>query len=339
MGRRESRIPGLQLLLILLPVLVLGMIVPAGLYSETPGGALAVQHRVSIPEATTYKHEGDLMLTTVSVSPHTTLTALLRAARNLNGGGELVKAVDILGPSLDPEANDREGAALMQQSKDNAVAVALKQLGYPVQVTEKGAKVLAVQAGWPAEGKLQVGDVISGVNGESVANTGDLTRLVGGAGIGREVTLQGQRNGRPLEVTITTREAEQRPGQGAVGIIIQDDVELIVPIQVNIETGNIGGPSAGLMMALSVIDVLSSDGLTGGKRVAGTGEIDPDGSVGPIGGINLKIRAAQVAGAVAFILPVDNLPEVVVEDVHIALYPVADINEALQALEQIRASE
>ncbi len=162
--------------------------------------------------------------------------------------------------------------------------------------------------------------------------------MVGAIGPGGQVTFELLRQGGSLTVTLQTRASTQSPERGAVGVVIQDKVLIgPLPLGVEIETGNIGGPSAGLMMSLAVMDVLSPESLSGGKRVAGTGEISPRGDVGPIGGINLKIRAAQEAGAVAFILPAGNLDQVEMEAVHIPIYPVADIAEALRALEEIRA--
>lgn len=331
-GEREVfRIPALQILLIILPLVILTFFVPTGIYVERPGDAVQVDNRIQIQGAQTYENPGALMLTTVSLIP----SSLLELSVALFGNSKLESEVSLLGPNPDPNRNNQIEVEAMNQSKQAAAAAALIHLGYNVSVTQEGVQVDAVAQGLPADGKLQVGDVITAVNGQPALTTAVLKNLIVGAGIGTELTLRVSRGGQYLDIALTSVENPNQPGEPVIGIADEDKVKIDLPFPVQIDTGGIGGPSAGTMMALSIIDVLTPGGMTGGKKIAGTGTIDVQGNVGAIGGINFKIKAAESAGAVAFIYPVDNESEVDKVKARIPLYPVKTLDEALQAVHAI----
>ncbi len=333
-GRHESerfRIPGLQVLLIILPLVILAFFVPTGVYMERPGNAIPVDNRVTVQGPPTYENPGALMLTTVSLIP----TSLLEMTAALFGDSKLESEVSLLGPNPDPNLNNQVELRAMDQSKQAAAAVALMYLGYSIAVTQEGVLVDAVATGLPAEGRLQEGDLITAVNGQPALTTTALKNLIVAAGIGATLTIHLTRNGQELDVTLTTAENPSQAGEPVIGIADEDKVKIDLPFPVQIDTAGIGGPSAGTMMALSVIDVLTPGGITGGKKIAGTGTIDAAGNVGPIGGINFKIRAAESAGAVAFIYPVGNDAEVDKSKAKIPLYPVKTLDEAIRAVQNI----
>lgn len=333
-GRERHRVPGLQILLIVLPLIVLGFFVPTGVYVERAGDAVPVEGRVTVQGPQTYDNPGELMLTTVSLFPAT----LLEMTVVLRGGGHLLTEVGLLGPDPDPEHNNELERQAMDQSKQTAAAAALRHLGYDVPVAQEGVLVDAVAAGLPAEGKLQVGDLITAVNGQPLLTAAQLKDFIVAAGIGASLSFHIRRGGEELDISLTTAENPNQPGQAFVGIADEDQVRIDLPFSVQIDTAGIGGPSAGTMMALSIIDVLTPGGITGGKKIAGTGTVDVDGNVGEIGGINLKIEAAEAAGADAFIYPAGNDAEVDRSKSRIPLYPVNTLEEALQAVRAIASS-
>ncbi len=336
-GNREHerfRISGLQILLIILPLVILTFFVPTGIYMERPGDAVQVDNRIQIQGAQTYENPGALMLTTVSLIP----SSLLELSVALFGNSKLESEVSLLGPNPDPNRNNQVEMDAMNQSKQAAAAVALIHLGYDVSVVQEGVLVDAVAPGLPADGKLQVGDLITTVNGQPALTTTALKSIVVAAGIGAALTLHVSRGGQNLDIALTSAENPAKPGEPVIGIADEDKVSIELPFPVQFDTGGIGGPSAGTMMALSVIDVLTPGGITGGKQIAGTGTIDVQRNVGAIGGINFKIRAAESAGAVAFIYPVDNDSEVDKARAKIPLYPVKTLDEALQAAQAISSA-
>ncbi len=325
----RRRVPGIQILALILPLIMLLFFVPTGVYMERPGDAVGVEDRITITDAQTYENPGSLMLTTVSL----TATSLLEMTISLFGDAELYRETTIIGPNPDPDRENQREAEAIDQSKQAAAAAALLHLGYPVSVTGGGVLVVEAMAGEPAEGLLEPDDVIIALNGQQVLSTTELTLLLNQAGIGVQVVFRVTRNGSELDIPVTTTESKSQPGKPVVGIVIQDQLtEITLPFTVTIDTGGIGGPSAGTMMALSIIDVLTPGGITGGKTIAGTGTIDVQGNVGAIGGINFKIAAAEAAGAVAFIYPADNGAEIDRAKAEIPLYPVRTLEEALQAV-------
>jgi PDZ domain-containing protein len=196
--------------------------------------------------------------------------------------------------------NRQQGKEEMTSSQDAATAAALEELGF--QATQP--VVAAVGKGTPAEGRLRADDVIVSVGGTRTADTQDVIDAVTGGQVGQALPIVVQRNGKRTEVSVTPRDADGKP---QVGISLETDPKPRLPVDVTIGIDPaIGGPSAGLMFSLGIYDTLTPGSLTGGKTIAGTGEIDAAGHVGPIGGIQQKIAAARDAGAGLFLVPPDN---------------------------------
>lgn len=192
----------------------------------------------------------------------------------------------------------------MTSSQEAATAAALGELSIPVATT---LKVSQVDSRSPAASVIKGGDVILGVNGQRADTLEALRSALGQVPAGESVTVRISRGGTEREVTTKTTTGDG--GRTVLGVFL--DPRFRFPFQVKIQIENIGGPSAGMMFALGIIDVLTPGDLTGGKTIAGTGTIDSDGTVGPIGGIEQKLVGARDAGARWFLAPAGNCSSVV----------------------------
>ncbi|WP_309127986.1 PDZ domain-containing protein [Microbacterium sp.] len=205
------------------------------------------------------------------------------------------------------DERDQQNAALMVDSQHEATAAALTELGYDV-----GATVQVVEAleGSPADGALDAGDTILAIDGTAVDSATRLRDAIQEAE-GDEVELTVVRGGETTTVSLTPEETEDAACETVwlIGITLTTDYDF--PIDVKLQLDNVGGPSAGMMFALGIIDTLTPGELNGGEKVAGTGTIDAAGVVGPIGGIRQKLYGAKDAGAEYFLAPADNCDEVV----------------------------
>ena len=201
-----------------------------------------------------------------------------------------------------------ESAAQMASSQDNAIASALSALDIPF-TTKVG--IAAVEKDGPADGKLEPGDIIVAVNGRAARDVSDVTDQIRPLPVGSKVEMTVRRGGELRRVELVTTAAPDDPKASAVRVSIQA-AGYRFPFQVDLKLNdNIGGPSAGLMFATGIYDVLTPGSLTGGKAIAGTGEIDGEGKVGAIGGIQQKLVGAQDDGARLFLVPADNCAEAV----------------------------
>jgi PDZ domain-containing protein len=278
-----------------------------------------------------YPTDGHLDLTTVGVQARLTLAQALRGwfERDL----AVVPREVVFPPGRTDEQVDAENTAAMEESQSAAVLAAARQLGF--RVTEVRVQELAEQS--PAEGRLRVGDVLTAVDGKPVRDAAELRSLIGDRTAGDRVQIGYERSGRAATADITTGTAggdgEKRP---VIGVVTQEE-PVEVPFDITINLEDVGGPSAGLMFTLGIIDKLGADSLTGGKYVAGTGEIKPDGTVGPIGGITQKLIAARRQGAVVFLVPEANCAEAVIRPpAGLTLIKVGTLSQALTGLESVR---
>lgn len=256
----------------------------------------------------TFRDDGELRMTTVLVSVpkpegKKNLFDLLWTWAN---DDDAVYPYDAVYREEDtPESNDIEGSVSMVTSQDAATAVALRELGYdPPQAVD----VTYVEPGSPAAGKLLVRDVFLKVNGEPVTSGEDIAAAVQATPDGQPVDFTVRRVRTTYDVSVTpVTVTDEETGEKVKRVGIQLGTGFIFPfdVQVNINP-DIGGPSAGLMFSLAIYDTLTPGSLTDGQSVAGTGEIAPDGRVGPIGGIQQKIAGARDEGAALFLVPPDN---------------------------------
>lgn len=288
---------------------------------------------ISIAGAPTYASTGQLRLTTVSATggpgyPST----LLGVVRGWFDGSSAVRPVEELYP---PDASkdqvDKANQAQMTSSQENATVAALEELGYDVPAT---LTVAGTTVGSGADGVLHVDDVLVAMDGTQLTSFAQLTDALKAMGAGATVHLGLERAGSPTAVDVVTSE---RTGGGAqLGVLINPAFS--PPIDVKIKIDDIGGPSAGTMFALGIIDKLTPEDEVNGQVVAGTGTMDISGEVGPIGGIRQKLVGARRDGATWFLAPAGDCSEVVghVPD-GLRVVRIATLHEARQAITAIGA--
>jgi PDZ domain-containing protein len=292
------------LLLVLLGVVALAvLIVPLPfVYVVGPGSALPVEDRVELGRAPD-RVSGDLLLLTVSFGHPTTAETLWAW---LDDNEDVLRRDQVVPPHVDDEEYLRAQRRLFRESGEVAAAVGLRTAGLPVQVSGGGARLVDVFPGGPAEGELERGDVVLAVDGQPVQLASDLGTNLSKRSSGDEVTVTFRRDGAERQVRIRLERVAQlnRPGLGVAVETVEPDVSL--PFPVDVDQGDIGGPSAGLMIALTVYDLVHPGDLTAGRTVAGTGTIDINGEVGPVGGVRQKVEAAKDSDAGLFLVPVEE---------------------------------
>jgi Lon-like protease len=218
----------------------------------------------------------------------------------------------------------------MTSSQQAATAAALTELHIPFQTQVVVAQTIP---GYPADGVLRAGDVITAVNGKPVAGESDLSTLISAHPAGSTLTVTILRDGKTQQVQVGTKLSGSHL---LLGISVTE--QYVFPFDVKISVGDIGGPSAGLMFALGIIDKLTPMNLTGGKFVAVTGEIEASGQVDPIGGIQQKMIGARQAGATVFLTPTANCSDAKgAVPAGLRLVSVSTLRQAVSDLEAIKA--
>lgn len=233
-------------------------------------------------------------------------------------------------PAATREEINNSGSAAMDSSQDLAVASALEYLGQDYDTT---LTVHEISPGSPADGVLRSGDAIRAVDGRPVTSLEMLRELLNDGDDGT-VTVQVDRDGHQQDLSVDTVDVD---GNRQLGVYLERDFDF--PFEVSFALDNVGGPSAGMMLSLGVIDELTPGSLGGDTHVAGTGTIRVDGQVGPIGGVRQKMVGAAEAGAELFVAPVGNCAEIVghVPD-GLVVVAVDDLDEAVNALESVADS-
>jgi len=289
---------------------------------------------IEVDGATTYPTAGALDLTTVQVIGNRERTPTwFELAMAWTDPTRAVVPIDSVFPQgVSSDERDERNAALMVDSQHEATAAALTELGYDV-----GAKVRVVEAvdDSPAQGELEADDLVLAIDGTPVDSATRLRDAIQEAD-GAEVTLTVERDGEEKQIAITPEKSTDAAGDEVwlIGIVLTTDYDF--PVDVRLQLDNVGGPSAGMMFALGIIDTLTPGELNGGERIAGTGTIDAAGAVGPIGGIRQKLYGARDAGATVFLAPEENCDEVVghVPD-GLQVFRTGTLEESLDILEVV----
>ena len=247
-------------------------------------------------------------------------------------GAELLPERALVAPGQSDADRRRQSLRQMDRSEEIAAAVALKQLGYDVKASADGVIVDAVRSDVPANGLLRPSDVIVSAQGKRVRTPSDLRRIVGPLKPGTVVTI-GVRNGAATK-TLRIRTVPDPAGskRALLGVAVSQSAEIKLPVKVNIDLGDVGGPSAGLAFALEVMEELGRD-VDRGYKVAATGELELDGSVAPIGGAAQKTIGARRAGVDVFLVPAgDNAREARTTADGLRIIPVETFQQALRKL-------
>lgn len=323
--------------------------VPTNYYVLRPGSAMALGPMVTV-EGGHKNAKGSFMLTTVTMGQASALGYLY--AKMNPSATTLLEANQVRSPHESDDQYNKRELEVMKDSQLTAEITAFQKAGLPVKVNNLGAMVMELIPGMPAEKVLQVGDVINKVNGKPVTSAQELLIALSGKKVGEKVDLEWMRNQQAMKQTITmeklpTTSSEARAGIGIASPLTKREVQL--PNRVTIQSENIGGPSAGLMFTLEIMNQVSKEDLTKGYRIAGTGEILEDGTIGKIGGIAHKIQAAAQQNVDIFFAPNDQLPlgvnnktnyEEAVEaakqlNTNMKIVPVRTIDDALRYLNNL----
>jgi PDZ domain-containing protein len=317
--------------ILVVAALAAGVLIPLPYVSIAPGSARRVDDLINIRDHPVYPPKGRVLFTTVSVREDINLWQAL--------GGWLDDDVDVLterqvrGPTP-PEEYHQLNVEAMADSKTAAELVALRHLGFDDLAA--GAEVQSVEPGLPAASVLNAHDLIVGIDGRPVREPSEVVAGIRAHQPGEAVRLTVVRgDGPPSEQTATLARGDQ--GQALLGVRLTTRLKL--PFGISIDSGNIEGPSAGLAYSLALLDELTPGELTGGARVAATGELTADGRVGPIGGVGQKAVAVRRAGARLFLVPRDNLDEARAHaGSTLRVAPIDTFDDALRAMGELPGS-
>lgn len=322
----------------LVVLIAAALLVPLPLYLERPGQVVPLAACVTVdkPEATPVS--GDFLLMTISVAAASTVDTLV-AAFDPNTAVEPVRA--LIPHGVDADSYFAQQRDVFDASRDIAAAVGLQAAGLPARVTGDGVSVVQVAPDTPAASALEPGDIITAVDGTAVTDEIALRDAVASATAGEPLTLRVTRRAEPVEVAVTPQVIDGAPRIGVVPETVNPRVTL--PVDVDVTTGPVGGPSAGLIIALTVYDsVLPDVDLAAGRTIAGTGTIDQSGVVGPVGGAGLKVIAAHRREAAIFLVPRANAAEArqaLPEGSALEIVAIDTFDDALTALASQRASD
>ncbi|MGH3032151.1 MAG: YlbL family protein [Gaiellaceae bacterium] len=327
MPRRSLFSLGVLLALAIVAAGVLWL-VPSDHYIVLPDRARPVDPLVSVPGEDEEQESAGIYMVDVRVGRANLFERLFPGVYD---GAELVPE-SVLNP-VGVSDRQRRTSSLNQMSRSQqiAVTVALRELGRQVSVEAAGAEVVLVTPGAPADGELMVGDVVVEARGEPIATTIDLRQAMRPVRPGSTVELTVTREGEEVELSVGTQASQQGPRRAVMGVQVRDAQDFDFPLDVEIDAGSVGGPSAGLAFALEIVDELGPD-LEGGRRVVATGEITLAGAVLAVGGIRQKTIGAREAGASVFLVPDANAAEAREQAGDLEIVPVTDFDEALTML-------
>jgi Lon-like protease len=257
---------------------------------------------------------------------------LERLFGGLHEGADLYPAGAVNPPGVNDAQRRRIDIEDMHRSQQIAAAVALRTAGKKVTLRSTGALVDAIDPALPAAGKLEPDDVIVAINGTRVTSPEDVFKTMSGVKAGQSVRMTIRRDKQTLVEKMRTVSSGPPTNRAIVGVSIEPSVDIKLPISVRIDAGNVGGPSAGLAFALEVLEEMGRD-VVHGHKIAATGEIRPDGSIGPIGGIKQKTIGAREAGVDAFLVPAGDNARVARQHADgLRIIPVETFPQALRAL-------
>ena len=321
-------------------------------YAEAPGSADGVNDRLAFLAVERFPSDGEILFVTVAGPRLTGLQALI----GWIDPDVREDTYDERFPDRTPEEDREVAQQAMRTAKDDAPYVALTKLGFPTAlvpgevivgsmlcevVSEDGQRCDDYV---PAADFLEPGDEFVAVDGVTIDTREDLSRVLQAFEPGDSVEVVVRRedttaDGGSTEVegSVELIESPDEPGRAIFGLLTADTTQVELPFAVDIDTGRIGGPSAGLAFTLALLDELTPGELTGGRRIAVTGTIDVNGNVGPIGGLHQKAVAVRTAGAEAFIIPAAQSEEDIATAREILgaenVFPVANLDEALAVLD------
>jgi Lon-like protease len=323
-----ARLAAAGLLLLAVVALVLWL-APSDSYIFLPDRANPVAPLVSVPGGKPPRDGGGIYYVDVLVRKASWLERLFPGIRD---GATIVPSEVVQPPGVSERARHTEDLRAMSRSQEVAAAVALRALGYKITARSTGVLVEDVARDAPAAGKLLPTDVIVRADGHRVRTAKDLRRILAGRRAGATFRIGVRRGGSLVEVRVRTIADPSQGGRPILGIFPGQAADVRLPIDVKIDAGDIGGPSAGLAFALDILEELGRD-VDHGRRIAATGQIELDGSVAPIGGVEQKTIGVRRAGIHVFLVPAgENAAQARRYARGVRVVPVKNFQQALRKL-------
>lgn len=290
---------------------------------------------ITISGRQTYPTSGALSLVTVAYQggPSSRIDLLTALRGWIDPDVAVVPEETIFPDTRSQKEVEEENTVEMTNSQDFATAAALSELKIPYRTV---VSVVSTDTGRPAHGKLLKGDEVTAVDGKPAGGVESVAAAVKAVKPGTSLTFTVTRGKQQLEVAVPT--VAGKDGTSVVGMAMQASYKF--PFDVDINVGDVGGPSAGLIFSLGILDKLTPGELTGGMKIAGTGTIDPSGAVGPIGGIAQKMVGARKSGATVFLTPADNCAEALKSaPAGLRLVKAETLHETVAALDALRTGK
>lgn len=325
----------------LLAALATLVILPTPYLIERPGPTFNVLGEVSgepvikITNATSYETEGELDVLTVSIvgRPERTPNWIEIAFAWLDERQKVVPVEVLYPPDRSTEEVKAESSAMMEVSQQDAIAAALDYLGYD---SPRQIYIAEVSAESASSGKLVAADFVISVNDVPLTNIEQLREIVSSWDESTPLKVLVDREGQLITEEITPK----KDAEGAYRLGILVGYKYDFPVDIELQLGDVGGPSGGMMFALGIIDRLTPGALTGGLHIGGTGTIQASGEVGPIGGVVQKLYGARNAGATVFLAPAGNCPEIVGNEPDgLRIVKIGKLRDAVSALEKISTNQ
>lgn len=316
--------------------IVLGSVVPAPYAMLSPGSARPIAPLVKIETAKTYDHPGELLFVTVSVNSPPNEPTYVGALWGWLAEGRDVFSTGSVTEGRSAAEDARYQTVLMNDSQQAASYLALKHLGYAVTQSAAGAFLSRIMPDSPADGKLAAGDTVVAIDGDPVRSANDLSQILRSHQVGETVTITVERPSKgKLDSAVKLGSQVDQTGKTVpyLGVYLETRLRYHLPFSVQINTDKVGGPSAGLAFTLALIEQLSPEDIAHGNKVAVTGTMQPDGTVGNVGGVKQKTLAVRRAGADYFLVPADEYEEAKAHaGDHLKVMKVSTLDEALQVL-------
>lgn len=317
---------------VLVIIIFLGFLIQTNYYLIKPGSVDELGPLIKV-EGESRSEEGQFYMVTVTQHSANLWSYLYGIWHPFM---ELRPISRVIPPDMSEEEYNKLMQSWMQESKYLAQIIALRKTGYDVPIVSDGVEIVELMEGSPAEGVLQAGDIIKAVEGKKVHLVEEVVEYIQEKEVGQKVKITVEQEEKIKEFEITTISHQDDPQKAALGIYVRTlNWHPLLPLKIEIDTGPVVGPSAGLMFVLEILDRLLAENLTGGYRIAGTGAITIDEKVGGIGGVKQKVIAAERAGVEFFLVPEENYRDAQQAARSLTVVPVRNLDEALNFLQSL----
>lgn len=325
----------IRVLLIILLIAFLGILVQTNYYLIKPGSAEELGEMIHVG-GKGREEEGQFFMVTVAQQQANLWLLLYGIASPLL---DLRPISGVIPPNMSQEEYNQLMQSMMQESKQMAQIISLRKAGYDVPIVSDGVGIVELIPGSPAENILLPGDIIKSVGGKKVNLAEEVVSLIQEKDIGEQVRLTIQRGETQSDFYVPTVPHTDLPKKAALKIYVRTmNWQPLLPLEIDIDTGPVIGPSAGMMFVLELLDRLVPENLTGGNKIAGTGTISLNEKVGAIGGVKQKVAAAEMAGIKYFLVPEENYEEAAGVARKIELVSVDTLDDALVFLRHLEAA-